>query len=469
MRPTKYNPFRPFLAMTIWFFCSTSLVVAAGPNPPQSLSNMLTSPASPAELDGVHQSESGTGLFAAYLMPARYVVIDVPPIDGHNFTKGYGINNYSQVVGRSYNLNPANQEAVDVTALYWDLRTGSTALTTLDGESGAWGLNDTGTATGFSTSAAGHQRAVRWALADGTITDLGTLTNPDTLLAGDESYAYGGINDANTIVGHAEIPNAAGDFTPYHGFIYDAANGMRDLGTLSSDTTYMGGYSIAYDINAANTVVGIANIDSWAFRPFVWTEATGMTELSIDEQRTSGEWYATVISASGLIGGYVIDGEGRYPYFWPTQEDSPVAAVMPAAYPYGEIYGQNQPGQMVGGMYNAADEDHAFIFDPENGILDLNNLISSGSGWVLETAVDINDMGQVAGIGTLNGGKRAFLLTPTADADDDADIDGSDMARLIQEFGQTACSEACSCDYNGDDAVNGVDVALLAMVIGGTH
>ncbi|MFZ0279277.1 MAG: hypothetical protein WA254_02780 [Candidatus Sulfotelmatobacter sp.] len=43
---------------------------------------------------------------------------------------------------------------------------------------------------------------------------------------------------------------------------------------------------------------------------------------------------------------------------------------------------------------------------------DLNTLISASSGWVLNSATDINVWGQIVGEGTLNGAPHGFLLTP---------------------------------------------------------
>jgi len=43
---------------------------------------------------------------------------------------------------------------------------------------------------------------------------------------------------------------------------------------------------------------------------------------------------------------------------------------------------------------------------------DLNTLIHSNSGWVLNTATDINVWGQIVGSGTLNGQPHGYLLTP---------------------------------------------------------
>ena len=475
MRPIKLNSLSLTATVTLLLFCSAALVVAAGPEPTQPLIELSTSHLQPAGETAVQGGEDAPILFAAYPRPVRYLALEIPPLEGQDFTRGYAINNHPQVAGRSFNLDPDSEEAVDKRALLWDFRSGSIALPSLDGESGAWGLNETGTASGFSTNAAGHKHAVSWSLNEGTITDLGTLANPDTQQAGDESTANWGLNNTNTIVGNSDIPNAAGDYMPFHGFVYDAAGGMRDLGTLASSEAYMDGFSAAYDVNEANTVVGVAhfvNEGSWVYRAFTWTEAAGMTALALDAQYTGNDWYATVIGNAGLIGGHVVGAEGPLPHYWTTPADSPVAVVMPAAYPYGEFYGLNQHDQMVGLMFNLVNEvkeKHAFIFDPDNGVLDLNDLIASGSGWVLKTAVDINDMGQIAGMGTLNGNERAFLLTPNADADGDADIDGSDIARLVQELGQTTCGDSCACDYNADDAVNEIDVTLLAMVLGDSH
>lgn len=463
-----YKTVFPIIVVAVWSICHVSMVAAAEVAPPQSIMQREISTGLQPATDHSTDADSGSVILPSYLAPAQYIVIEIEPAAGHSFSKGYGINNFSQVVGRTYNYNDVTQEVEDQRALFWDLHTGSVALTTLDGISGGWGINDTGMATGFSTDAGGNERAVRWNLGDGSILDLGTLTNPSTMVVGDESYCYRGINNSHTVVGHSEIPNDDGLFIPFHGFIYDDANGMRDLGTLTTDSYYMGGYSIAYDMTEANTVVGIANAAGWIFRPFIWTEQAGMSQLPVDSTRASGEWYATVINESGMIGGHVIDGTAYYPYYWTSKDDAPAAMTMPVAYPNGENYGLNENGQMVGGMFNSADEDRAFIFDTTNGVVDLNDRIGVGTGWQLLTAVDINDMGQITGIGELNGVKRAFLLTPHADTDADGDIDGSDIAALAQEMGTTACSGGCSCDFNDDDAVTDTDALLQAMVLGHT-
>lgn len=53
-----------------------------------------------------------------------------------------------------------------------------------------------------------------------------------------------------------------------------------------------------------------------------------------------------------------------------------------------------------------------FIWSEPNGMKDLNTLISPDSGWLLNTASDINGFGQIVGDGRLNGEAHGFLLTP---------------------------------------------------------
>jgi probable HAF family extracellular repeat protein len=54
-----------------------------------------------------------------------------------------------------------------------------------------------------------------------------------------------------------------------------------------------------------------------------------------------------------------------------------------------------------------------FIWSEKNGMQDLNTLIPSNLGWVLNSAADINVWGQIVGSGTFNGELHGFLLTPT--------------------------------------------------------
>ena len=82
--------------------------------------------------------------------------------------------------------------------------------------------------------------------------------------------------------------------------------------------------------------------------------------------------------------------------------------------PNSEARGVNNLGDVVGTAQNAPGQSRAFLW--RNGTMtDLNTQIPSGTGWVLESAAGISDGGQIVGYGTLNGKRRAFLLTPPTD------------------------------------------------------
>jgi probable HAF family extracellular repeat protein len=55
---------------------------------------------------------------------------------------------------------------------------------------------------------------------------------------------------------------------------------------------------------------------------------------------------------------------------------------------------------------------HAFVYDNVNGFRDLNDLIPVGTGYELQDASDINELGQIVGSGALNGFGQSYILTP---------------------------------------------------------
>jgi probable HAF family extracellular repeat protein len=76
-------------------------------------------------------------------------------------------------------------------------------------------------------------------------------------------------------------------------------------------------------------------------------------------------------------------------------------------------YGINSRGQVVGQATNCNGRGRAFIWDSVNGIRDLNNLVDAPD-WILNTAYDINEQGEIVGWGYYNGiFDFAFLLRPS--------------------------------------------------------
>jgi len=86
----------------------------------------------------------------------------------------------------------------------------------------------------------------------------------------------------------------------------------------------------------------------------------------------------------------------------------------------------NSQGQIVGnGSLDCNNEAHALLFENGGAPIDLNTLVSPGSGVTFLNPFNINDRGEIAGFGMLtNGDSRAVLLIPCDQ--DHPDIEGCD-------------------------------------------
>ena len=121
------------------------------------------------------------------------------------------------------------------------------------------GINNRGDVVGSSTIY-GQTHAFLWTAADG-MRDLGTL--------GGASSTARSINEARHVVGASDLgPDVR------HAFVWTDAGGMVDLGTLGGAT------SEAFAINNLGQVVGTSLVATGERHPFLWTEATGMTDLA---------------------------------------------------------------------------------------------------------------------------------------------------------------------------------------------
>ena len=95
-----------------------------------------------------------------------------------------------------------------------------------------------------------------------------------------------------------------------------------------------------------------------------------------------------------------------------------------------EAFGVDSQGNAVGYLYaDSVGDDRAFYFSSSAGkMFDLNTLIDPNSGWILQDAYGINELGQITGDGLYNGVASAFLITPNAPA---ATPEPGSMALLV--------------------------------------
>ena len=295
----------------------------------------------------------------------RYVdgigMIDLGVLPPGDQSFGNGINRFGQVAGSSQAF--ADRAMVATATGLIDLGTLSGGV---DDASAAFDINDRGQVTGWSgsTSTVGTHAFV-WTAAAG-MRDIGTLGG---------NYTRGwSINESGQIAGESGDVGPMGLRTRL-AFRFTEGVGMISLGTLPGGTQ-----SAGYGINDSGQVVGesdrghIVNFPQFKGRSFgqvgeephafLWTEGVGMRDLG------------------GLAGCDVLGTEAK--------------AISNNGVVVGDCHGQQ----------------HAFRWTEAEGMIDLNTLLPPNSGWVLTGANDVNDNGQITGFGFHNGVGRAFRLNP---------------------------------------------------------
>lgn len=197
----------------------------------------------------------------------------------------------------------------------------------------AFAANASGMVVGVSTNAAGQYGSVLWSGGGGpTFIDISTGSRPGSFLAGRSSLA---VNDAGMVVGGTNTLQT-----------WSAAQGRTDLGGLALAISSSGA-----DINNAGRIVGTSTFGDLSQRGFIYNPDT--------------------VSFSILTG---LGGAG----------DSAAWAL-------------NERGDVVGlsGRVGRVDS-RATLWRPEGEVVDLNNLrFTNLSGVRLQTAVDINNRGQI--------------------------------------------------------------------------
>jgi uncharacterized membrane protein len=177
------------------------------------------------------------------------------------------------------------------------------------------------------------------------------------------------------------------------------------LGVLSGGST-----SRANAINGTGLIVGQA--DASGLSHAVVFSGGALTDLGVPsgpfgaDLRTYQSSTATAVSDAGQIAGTVNGDDGSMAVLWQSYS-SVVALGALTAGGTSRAYGVNSSGAVVG-----TSDGVAFLFD-DSGMHDLNSLLSStSSGWQLAEGDAINDLGQIAGTGWIDGQQHAFLLTP---------------------------------------------------------
>jgi MYXO-CTERM domain-containing protein len=363
-------------------------------------------------------------------------------VSGYRSSGANAVNGAGAAVGYAYKY--IGGADLGKRAVRWDTSGAVTELANLgtrsDGfaESFATAINTAGAAAGsafkYSFLTSFGSRAVRWN-ASGAVTELGTLGTD----SGGGTYGSAhAINTAGTVVGAAE-KYTAGTNLSFRAVRWDAsgtsATELGNLGTDGSGVTF----ALATAINTAGVAIGFAQKYTGGVhvgpRAVRWdASGTSATELgnlgtSIINGSTNSVAYgindagAVVGVASKITGGGSL---GPRAVRWDASGTSATElgnlGTDSSGVAYSQAYAINTAGAAVGYAAKYTDGtlvgDRAVLWNLDGGTFDLNTLIDSDSGWTLTQAYGISNTNWVTGIGLfdpdgagpLDGYGRYFLL-----------------------------------------------------------
>jgi probable HAF family extracellular repeat protein len=162
---------------------------------------------------------------------------------------------------------------------------------------------------------------------------------------------------------------------------------------------------VAHAINNRGQVVGELNDKDGHYSAFVWDATHGLSSIAPSDTRMST---ALAINDAGDV---------LLQSFMPNavylRQNGKLTAVHLSPEFASQPLALNNCNVIVGEFGAASDFYHAFLWDEKSGFRDLNQLITAAAGWTLESALDINDRGEIIGVGDHGNEQDAgFLLVP---------------------------------------------------------
>jgi probable HAF family extracellular repeat protein len=323
----------------------------------------------------------------------QYTVTDLGTLSGNKVSAASALNNSGEVAGVS------SSPTADIAMLFTAGK--ATSISTLGSDvSVANAINGSGEIVGFNDFYSNPNFDPQAFLySNGSMKNINSAS---LFPAGTEAW---GINNSGQVVGTGYL--SPGNF---HVFLYSGRR-MTDLGPPGS---YQ---ASATAINNLGQIVGGYSLASGGGGAFLYSSGK-ITQLPIP----AGSWAVSpfAINDNGEIAGALYFNSGAPPHaasysngVW-TDLGGIAGAISNLA------KGVNISGQVVGTAYFPTTQYHpykpgkhvAFIHG-SGGLVDLNTLIPTGTGFTITDAVGINDLGQIVCNATnASGNKHAVLLTP---------------------------------------------------------
>ena len=242
--------------------------------------------------------------------------------------------------------------------------------------------------------------------------DLGTL--------GGNCAGVGGLNERGQIVGGSTtsaIANSATGFPPQDPFLWERGKGMIDLGTLggvfggaaaiNNHSQIIGQSSVAVEPGACN---GFPDNNDLNCHAFLWDHGR-LTDLTTSTIGGSPVGVAGINDAGEIVGWGVFPNapQKEEAFFWRKGVATDLGTLGDC---YAVAHTINSASQVVGLAYSftpglpgfpcEGNDARAFLWE-KGSTVDLNTLIPHGSSLELSDAMDINDRGEIDGIGVPPG------------------------------------------------------------------
>lgn len=288
-------------------------------------------------------------------------------------------------------------------------------------------LNDAGQIVGTSTRA-GDQRRAAWLWQDGELTAL----EPD--LDGSQAQA---VNEAGQIIGMIQDP-AACDSLPWSPIaIWNGDSRSVLCGTDNISGTFMDINDLGSSLFATARATEAGNVrTTWLYHEGIYTEvalyeayAVNSAEQVVGFISSATDWNAALweagnvtdigsfgghfsfafsINELGHVVGYSENSSGvKHAFLWMGGDMIDLGA--------GEADDINELGDIVGRAPTGTCNDaESMVLWKDGQVFDLYTRIAPGTiaGWGDLYPAAINNEGQIAGWGRLNGRTHAFLLNP---------------------------------------------------------
>ncbi len=297
-----------------------------------------------------------------------------------------------------------------------------------------WDINDSNRACGTSTSGSFYA-GFQWTEAEGKsatpliwiedINDLDQVAGDAALhdlTTGETTFIGGlgggfttvyvhGLNDTGLVVGHVKGSGSDSDGVNRTPIVWDAESGTRGIDVLASRELLR--------VNDAGVAVGNIRWSAGDSEAFVYDVPTGDAVLLHELLSPSGAGTSSAagINENGVVLGSGWNGSAFHAFTWteaagftflPGLDGGASLRVNPAAINDAEV--------VVGSAMSGVTGDwRAFAWDPVRGMRDLNDAIDPSSGFVLDRALGINNLGWIVGDGHMGpgfGAPRGFVLIP---------------------------------------------------------